>query len=411
MDIAAHPAAWTPSRAAGLTRAKAFQPSMGSRYTNRRNYDQGPGRHDGVSQLSPYVRRRLVTERELVDLALASHDKNAAEKFIHEVFWRTYFKGWLENRPSVWTQYRTGLERDLAGLGGDKGLAKRVRQAEDGATGIECFDAWAEELVETGYLHNHARMWFASIWVFTLGLPWRIGADFFLRHLIDGDPASNTLGWRWVAGLHTKGKAYEAQAWNIEKFTGGRFRPAPRDLNANIVPLEEAAEVPPSSPPRTPSGIQSGVPSALLIHEDDCRVEDFAVPFNDLAGVATLRVSHLRSPREVAPYVHDFDTGALADAAARASEHGAPEAKEIVADRPERLIEWAERAGAKQIITPFIPVGPTQDYLLRAAPALKQAGIRLAEVRRDWDSLTWPHATAGFFKVKKAIPKVLSQLG
>jgi deoxyribodipyrimidine photo-lyase len=65
-----------------------------------------------------------------------------------------------------------------------------------------------QELVETGYLHNHARMWFASIWIFTLRLPWELGADFFLRHLLDGDAASNTLSWRWVAGLHTKGKHY-----------------------------------------------------------------------------------------------------------------------------------------------------------------------------------------------------------
>ena len=60
-------------------------------------------------------------------------------------------------------------------------------------TGIEGFDDWARELVDTGYMHNHARMWFASIWIFTLRLPWALGADFFLRHLLDADAASNTL--------------------------------------------------------------------------------------------------------------------------------------------------------------------------------------------------------------------------
>ena len=50
-------------------------------------------------------------------------------------------------------------------------------------------------------MHNHVRMWFASIWIFTLNLPWQLGADFFMQHLLDGDPASNTLSWRWVAGI------------------------------------------------------------------------------------------------------------------------------------------------------------------------------------------------------------------
>ena len=61
-------------------------------------------------------------------------------------------------------------------------------------------------------------MWFASIWIFTLGLPWQKGAEFFMKHLLDGDAASNTLSWRWVGGLQTKGKHYLAQSWNISKF-------------------------------------------------------------------------------------------------------------------------------------------------------------------------------------------------
>jgi deoxyribodipyrimidine photo-lyase len=81
-------------------------------------------------------------------------------------------------------------------------------------------------------------MWFASIWIFTLGLPWRIGADFFYRHLLDGDAASNTLSWRWVAGLHTRGKAYAAESWNIEKFTGGRFNTAIYEMRSDIESLD-----------------------------------------------------------------------------------------------------------------------------------------------------------------------------
>ena len=401
---------WKPTRAAGLSRLAAFAPAMGSAYARQRNYDRGPGRHEGVSCLSPWVRRRLVTERELVEAALARHAPSTAEKFVQEVFWRTYFKGWMEGRPSVWADYMGGLADDLDASEADPRLGDAIAAAEAGETGLDCVDAWTRELVETGYLHNHARMWFASIWVFTLGLPWRVGADFFLRHLLDGDPASNTLGWRWVAGLHTRGKAYAARASNIAKFTEGRFRPDAWSL-AEPVPLEEPDPLPPARPPRLPLAPEPGRPSVLLIHADDARHEDLIPDPAGAAATGTLAATEGRSPRPVAEPVAAFDRGALADAAARMAEAGAPPAEPLDPATPESLADWAARHGATQIVTPFVPVGPVRDLLDRAVPALDRAGIRLAELRRDWDSLTWPHATAGFFKVKKQIPRLLRELG
>ncbi|MEM9852667.1 MAG: FAD-binding domain-containing protein, partial [Pseudomonadota bacterium] len=236
-DIPAAAAA-VPTRAAAQDAIAAFTPRMGRRYTSGRNYDRGPGRHRDVSVLSPYVRRRLVLEEELAAAAVREHGPDGAEKFIQEVVWRGYFKGWLERRPATWAAYRDGLDRDLQALETDRALRKRYDKAAAGHTGIDCFDAWVEELTDTGYLHNHARMWFASIWIFTLGLPWRLGADLFYRNLLDGDPASNTLGWRWVAGLHTRGKTYAAQAWNITKFTEQRFTPREADLATDTRALD-----------------------------------------------------------------------------------------------------------------------------------------------------------------------------
>jgi len=400
---------FAPTRTAGEQTARAFAARMGGRYAKGRNYDRGAGHHRDVSTLSPYIRRRMVLERDVIEMALEQHGPEAAEKFIQEVIWRGYFKGWLERRPQVWRMYRQGLDNDLAVLERDRKLRRDVDAAEAGQTGLACFDAWAEELVETGYLHNHARMWFASIWIFTFGLPWRIGADFFLRHLLDGDPASNTLGWRWVAGLHTRGKPYHAQAWNIAKFTGNRFQPRDSDLADVIEGLEttEPEGLPTVQALRTPTAPDLRKPSLLLITEDDCRPEDFGLAQYDIRGAVTLSATHLRSPRPVSEIVTSFDEAALSDAAQQAGLTA--EAKR--AGVPGDLARWASQVGATQIISPYIPEGPLRDWLREAEPDLQDAGITLAEWQREWDTLTWPHASAGFFKVKKKKPEILHKSG
>ncbi len=403
------------TRAYGEASMKAFIPRMGTRYANGRNYDRGRGEHRDVSVLSPYIRRRLVLESDVIAAAVAAHGLEKAEKFIQEVVWRGYFKGWLERRPGIWESYRRGLTSDLDALERDRRRRRVVEAAENGNTGLACFDAWALELIETGYLHNHARMWFASIWIFTLGLPWRIGADFFYRYLLDGDPASNTLGWRWVAGLHTRGKPYAAQAWNIAQFTNQRFTPRDIDFARDVSGLADVEPdgLPPVEALRSPRLPAQGVLTALLITEEDCRIEDFDVASLDVCAVATLSASHLRSPRPVSENIEKFEAGALSDAAARLftlSEKGGA-AVALRAGVPADLARWAARSGAKQIVTPYVPEGPLRDWLREAEPALTRHGICLCEWRRDWDSAIWPHATAGFFKVKERIPALLQQTG
>ena len=399
---------WTATRAEGDKILASFIPRMGRRYANGRNTDHGPGAHKAVSVLSPYIRRRLVLEQDAVAAALAAHGPEDAEKFVQEVIWRGYFKGWLERRPQVWDGYVTALEADLGALDRDRRLRRDVDRAMNGQTGLACFDAWATELVDSGYLHNHARMWFASIWIFTLGLPWRLGADFFYRHLLDGDAASNTLGWRWVAGLHTRGKPYPADAQNITTFTGGRFAPRRSDLAEVTEGLEttEPDGLPSVLPLRAIIAPESGRPTSLLITDEDCRVEDFDLAALDIRTVATLQASHLRSPLPVSDLVAQFEAGALADAAKRVGLGS----QALHAAAPASLAKWAAGAGATQIATPYITCGPLRDWLDQAAPSLAKAGITLCEWRRDWDAAIWPHATAGFFKVKQQIPRILDQL-
>ena len=398
----------TATRAEAQARLERFAPNMGRDYAQGRNFDRGAGAHRDVSMLSPYIRRRLLTEQEVIATAIKSQGAEASAKFIDEVIWRSYFKGWLEQRPEVWDSYAAGLRQDLAKMQGDAGLRHAIHSAETGQTGLSYFDSWALELIETGYLHNHARMWFASIWIFSLKLPWRVGADFFLRHLLDGDPASNTLSWRWVAGLHTRGKPYVAQADNIARFTNERFVPRAQELTQNAAGLEalEPDGLPACKAPRSPLAPQSHLPTALLLTEEDCRIEDF--PIEDLicTTAATLAASPLRSPREVARLVVQFEAGALADVAQRSG----VAVSSMALGAPSDLAQWALQSGAEQIVTPYVPVGPLRDWLVRAKPELDAAGISLAEWRRDWDAMIWPYATAGFFKVKKQIPKFLREI-
>uniref|UniRef100_UPI001F3BE1CF FAD-binding domain-containing protein n=1 Tax=Falsiroseomonas oryziterrae TaxID=2911368 RepID=UPI001F3BE1CF len=316
MDLETFPA----DRAGALARLHDFAPRMGRAYAEGRNSDPGPGQRRDVSRLSPAVRHRLVTEEELIGAALAAHGAQAAEKFIQEVFWRSYWKGWLELRPGVWDAYCR--ERDAALAGATGGMRKALDRAMAGATGIACFDAWAEELRATGWLHNHVRMWFASIWIFTLRLPWTLGADFMLRHLLDGDAASNTLSWRWVAGMQTPGKHYVARAENIRRHTLGRFDPE-GELDENPLPL--AAPAPPPLRPLPRADALPAGPFALLLHEDDLHPESLLPAGAPVAAIAGIAVPEARSPLGCAPIVADHARAALADGLTRAAAaFGAP---------------------------------------------------------------------------------------
>lgn len=393
---------FSPSRSDGLRRLTRFLPNAGRAYAAQRNYDRGASAHTDVSCLSPYIRHRMVTEAEVVRSVLSRHSAASAEKFIQEVFWRTYWKGWMELRPSSWTAYRAGVAQGINRLDTEGGLRADWEAACLGQTGIDAFDHWAQELTTTGYLHNHARMWFASIWIFTLRLPWELGADFFLRHLLDGDPASNTLGWRWVAGLHTRGKNYVALADNIEKYTEGRFRPS--GLAVSPPPLEGYVAPPPTDLPRCGTFSSKGAAGWLMSEED--LSPGFAMPMRPLP-LAVIQASSDRSPLHVAEQVTRFTQAALEDATVRLKDRTASVTH--LRDTKD-LLTWAQGLGLKEIGTAYTPVGPMADQLAGLRAALEASGIRLVQVRRDYDSSAWPHATHGFFRFKGQIPRLIEKL-
>ena len=208
-----------PSRIAAIKKLNNFIEKNLLEYSKLRNFDYGPNQRKNISCLSPYISHGIISEKEIINKSLKKYSFIKNEKFIQEILWRIYWKGWLELRPNVWSDYLKDLKKIKENFNDNQ----KYLNAINGKTNIECFDYWINELKNYNYLHNHTRMWFASIWIFTLGLPWQLGAEFFMKYLFDGDSASNTLGWRWVAGVQTKGKNYIASEWNIKKFTNNRF--------------------------------------------------------------------------------------------------------------------------------------------------------------------------------------------
>ena len=367
-----------PTRATALARLEAFIPHA-ARYAGKRNFDLGTGKHDGVSCLSPYIRTRLVTEEECTRAVLTRHSPVAAEKFLQEIAWRTYWKGWLEMRPGVWRRYLETLA--------EQEKTPAYEAAVAGNTGIACFDHWANELVKTGYLHNHARMWFASIWIFTLKLSWQLGADFFLRHLLDGDPAANTLSWRWVAGLHTPGKHYLARAENIAKFTCGRFdtkgllnESAP-PLPMDFVPERQPLDLPPDPAPHGRTG--------HLMFPDDL------APPPDRLGKISATAAFIPPVLETTLLVSAFLNGAVNDTLHNTN------GSRLDGSLPSAISDWMSAEKLDSIVVSHPTVGFTKDFL-----SVQQLPVTLQLYARDWDRKLWPQATAGFFKLKDALPKI-----
>lgn len=434
----------------------------GRAYARGRNLDRGPQDRSNVSALSPWIRRRLVTEQEVLAAVLQQHRLADAQKFVDEVFWRSYWKGWLQQRPQVYARYRLGCTQWLARLelalqwdaGRDLDVARRYQQAVAGRTGIACFDAWMQELLTLGWLHNHARMWFASLWIFTLKLPWELGAALFEHHLLDADPASNTLSWRWVAGLHTRGKYYVARAENIRVNTLGRFDPQGQ-LDEQPAALTEAASAfnddrALAEPVWQPgwalgwevleraSQLLDGRRVALLLHDEDLSLQPWLARVADgglnIVAVAGLQRAAERGlvglgpglARHATPTPAErFRQAAIADALQRAAwafgllPEPAPAPAHALHASPDpctpllatdQLAAWAAAAGVTDVVTPLAPVGPTAQALQQAEQALAQAGVRLTVVPSDYDRMTWPHATAGFFKFREHIPGFVQTL-
>ncbi|MFU7529530.1 FAD-binding domain-containing protein [Qipengyuania sp. ASV99] len=403
-----------PTRSAGLKRLEEFLPHAGRAYTNIRNHDEGApdaGWRRGVSQLSPWLHTGLLSEAEVIAAVLRAHSFDAAEKFVAEVFWRIYFKGYLQQRPVIWRSYVSNRDAALHDIETGAGRSADYVQAISGETGIAAFDHWARELVSTGYLHNHARMWFASIWIFTLRLDWHLGADFFLRHLVDGDAASNTLSWRWVGGLHTKGKTYLARADNIARYTANRpGGPLTAEgLAQTAAPLENEQEFvrEPLALPPPPHAAAFAQPYALLLHDEAASHVPLTLPHPPALIIGAARTK-ARSSCPIGEIPNSFGVDAVKNGIAEAAAAFRCEVRDWHPGAA--LADILKQTGVDRIVLPHLAEGWTRDNLMpELAPMIARG--EAVELMPELSRVTWPHAKAGFFGVNKMIPALLADAG
>ena len=371
------------SRAKALNQLNNFIDNGLSEYSKLRNFDFGSEKRTNISCLSPYITHGIINEKEVIQKALSKFSFSKNEKFIQEVLWRTYWKGWLELRPNVWTDYLVELNKIKKEFQNNKSYLSAI----EGETDIECFNEWVNELKENNYLHNHTRMWFASIWIFTLELPWQLGAEFFMQNLFDGDAASNTLGWRWVAGVQTQGKHYLASEWNIKKFTNNRFQNI--KLNENAPPkISEKSYQIIKQDFTNPQNIEE---KNLLIFDNNLSFE--ITDFKEKNFKKIYLVSNKNENRSI-----------------KLSEKLVKFKSQLIEDQGQRLknqsidfqlIDISEVTNIENCYGLYPTVGENLDYL-------NSNDINVSFLYRSLDQLAWQYCNKGFFNFKNFIPKIIS---
>ncbi|MDC0653742.1 DNA photolyase [Candidatus Pelagibacter sp.] len=373
-----------PSRAKAIEKLNIFIDQNLLNYSKLRNFDFGSNNRSNISCLSPYITHGVVSELELIKKSLNKFSFSKNEKFIQEVLWRTYWKGWLELRPNVWTDYLGELIKIRKEFKDNN----NYKNAIEGNTNIECFNEWVKELRKNNYLHNHARMWFASIWIFTLGLPWQLGAEFFMKHLYDGDAAANTLGWRWVAGIQTPGKNYLASEWNINKFTNGRFKNI--KLNENAKPIFSNKIY--SFTNKSFENPEISENNILLIFENHLSFE--ITDFEDNKFKKILLVSNNTDRTiELSEKVSKFKANLLEDQKIRLEE------KSI---NCETININDLRNITEEVYALYPTVGENLDFI---------QNNQLRNIKflyRKLDQFSWQYCNKGFFNFKNYIPKIIA---
>ena len=353
-------------------------------YSKLRNFKIDIDDKTTTSNLSPYITHGILSENEVIRESLKKHSYLTSEKFIQEILWRIYWRGWLELRPQVWKNYLKNLKK----LKDEFKDNRKYIQVTEGNSNIECFNDWVKELKESNYLHNHARMWFASIWIFTFNLPWELGAAFFMKYLYDGDTASNTLSWRWVAGIQTKGKHYLAKEWNIRKFTNEKYKKI--KINENALPIKENIEYSIINKELKNQTIEGN--KKLLIFENNLFFENSE--YNDKIFEKIIIVKNDNRKNSLCKKVINFKNDLINDQLNRLNK------KSISCD----IINIDDIKKIKEDFYIFYPyVGENLDFI-----NLNNL-TKVNFLYREIDLFAWQYCNKGFFNFKNYIPKIIQK--
>ncbi|MEM6886464.1 MAG: FAD-binding domain-containing protein [Verrucomicrobiota bacterium] len=380
---------------------RRFLPDARNYGKSRNGVEKGNPR---VSRLSEAVRARLISEYEVADQVMDVHGLDRVEKYIQEVYWRLYWKGWLEWHPKVWSDYLTEVKFNSK----NDSVVERCRVVEEGRSGVKIMDRFAQELVNTGYLHNHARMWLAGYWIHICGLPWSLGADFFYRHLLDADPASNTLSWRWVAGLQTRGKSYLPNANNLRKFCK---YPEVREpmLDQQLEP-DFQTEVQYAVPDRLELWPETTKPTLdqpylLWVHGEDLSFwhQYGNLPEREPDAVVLVQDEQLANKYGISGKRIQFMYEALMDARTRWMDSHKPPVVYKHGSLIENIIDTA-RTHKVTVVAGMLPaIGPLRSLVPDLRRQLQRHGIELELWRRKQDEEILPLARRGFFPFWKEV--------
>jgi len=194
------------SRQDALEKFQSFNPTL---YAKTRNFLNGQ-----ISRLSAHIKYGIITNKELYEYIRDKYNFVESEKFIQELAWRDFWRSYAYHHPDqLWTdveEYKTGFQaREY-----EDNLPEDIISA---VTPTQIMNIFIEQLINTGYLHNHARMYLASYIVHFRRVKWQAGAKFFMSHLLDGDIASNNFSWQWIASTFA-GKPYIFNLENVHKY-------------------------------------------------------------------------------------------------------------------------------------------------------------------------------------------------
>lgn len=222
-------------------------------YSRSRNFLNG-----AVTRLSPYISRGVLSTRQVMQsLERRGFEPLKIEKFVQELAWRDYWQ-------QVWIAKGAAIDSDLKSTQMPVAHHKMPRAIADASTGIDAIDKAIRDFYDTGYLHNHVRMYLACIACNIGQAHWNAPARWMYYHLLDADWASNVLSWQWVAGSNSS-KKYYANQENINKYCFSKQTGTFLDVDYSAF---NGMDIPAVLRPTTPTELVTPLPASSLFKID-----------------------------------------------------------------------------------------------------------------------------------------------